>query len=200
MLAYRCILLATAAMLLRNALVLGILAPAALISVGVTFISMLVVCAILLLSSIRRRTVRALTPEATPFPLELPFSLWAALKYGSLFVFLQVIGNLAQITGGQGAFYLVSFLGGFASSASSLAAAANLAANGVVPAETAGLGAVIATVTSVLVNLPFVLRSRQKSLTTRVAVAMVLVAAVGILGGLSALVFPTEWAVHFISP
>jgi uncharacterized membrane protein (DUF4010 family) len=196
---YRGILLATAAMLIRNALVLGILAPAALISAGFAFISMLVVCAIFLFSSFRRSKTLVLTPESTPFPLELPFSLWAALKYGSLFVFLQIIANLAQMTGGEGAFYLVSFLGGFASSASSLAAAANLAANGVVPPETAGLGAVIATVTSVLVNLPFVLRSRHKILTIRVTIALVIVASVGILGGLTTLMLPTEWAAHFLT-
>jgi uncharacterized membrane protein (DUF4010 family) len=49
--------------------------------------------------------------------------------HGSFFVFLQVLGNLAQQSAGQGAFYLVSFLGGLASSASSLAAAASLAAH-----------------------------------------------------------------------
>jgi uncharacterized membrane protein (DUF4010 family) len=50
--AYRGILLAVAAMLVRNATILGILAPAALISAGVSFISMLVVCALFLLSGI----------------------------------------------------------------------------------------------------------------------------------------------------
>lgn len=198
--AYRGILLATAAMLLRNVLVLGILAPAALISVGVAFAFMVGACAIFLLSSTRRSTAPMSSPDAGAFPLESPFSLRAALKYGSLFLFLQVLGNLAQQAGGQGAFYLVSFFGGLASSASSLAAAANLAANGVVQPETAGVAAVIATVTSMLVNLPFVLRSRQKALTTRIAGAMVTVAVVGVLGVFAAHVLPIEGVAHFITP
>lgn len=109
-------------------LIAGI-APAALISAGVSFISMLIVCALFLLSGIGRHIARAETPDAAPFPLTSPFSLWVAIKYGSFFVFLQVLGNLAQQSAGQGAFYLVSFLGGLASSASSLAAAASLAAH-----------------------------------------------------------------------
>jgi uncharacterized membrane protein (DUF4010 family) len=115
-------------MLVRNATILGILAPAALISAGVSFISMLIVCALFLLSGIGRHIARAETSDTAPFPLTSPFSLWVAIRYGSFFVFLQVLGNLAQQSAGQGAFYLVSFLGGLASSASSLAAAASLAA------------------------------------------------------------------------
>jgi uncharacterized membrane protein (DUF4010 family) len=115
-------------MLVRNATILGILAPAALISAGVSFISMLIVCALFLLSGIGRHIARAETSDTAPFPLTSPFSLWVAIKYGSFFVFLQVLGNLAQQSAGLGAFYLVSFLGGLASSASSLAAAASLAA------------------------------------------------------------------------
>jgi uncharacterized membrane protein (DUF4010 family) len=184
---YRGILLAIAAMLIRNALVLGILAPAALISASITFVSMLAVCAIFVLLGFKHRMV-LMTTGGTRFPLKLPFSLWITLKYGALFVCIQIIGNLAQQAAGQGAFYLISFLGGLASSASSLAAAANLTANGTISSETAGVAAIIATVTSVLVNLPFVLRSRHKLLTTRLVVAMVSIAAVGILG---ALVGPT---------
>lgn len=196
---YRGILIATAAMLIRNALLVGILAPAALVSAGVAFIPMLVVCAIFVASTFGRRPAPSPPAKAVPFALESPFSLWAALKYGSLFVFLQVIGNLAQLSGGQGAFYIVSALGGLASSASSLAAAANLAANGVVSPEAGGVAAVIATVTSILVNLPFVLRSQYKAFATKVAVAMVVLAAVGVLGGIIGHLLPPGWTAQFIS-
>jgi uncharacterized membrane protein (DUF4010 family) len=195
---YRGILIATGAMLVRNALVLGILAPAALISAGVALLPMLMVCAILVASTFHRGAAPPAT-ESEPFALESPFSLWAALKYGSLFVFLQILGNLAQQAGGDGAFYLVSFLGGMASSASSLAAAANLAANGVVTSEAAGVAAVLATVTSILVNLPFVLRSRHKALTSRVAAAMVVIATVGVVGGSIGHFLPPGWTANFIT-
>lgn len=180
--AYRGILLAIAAMLIRNALVLGILAPVALMAASTTFIFMLLVCGVFVALSIKREPTLERTLDTTQFQLELPFSLWVALKYGSLFITIQVIGNLAQLTVGESAFYLVSFLGGLASSASSLAAAANLAANGSVSPETAGIGATIATITSVIVNLPFVLRSHHKILTIKLTVAMVTLTAVGIVG------------------
>jgi uncharacterized membrane protein (DUF4010 family) len=196
--AYRGILLATAAMLVRNAVVLGILAPAALLAVGVAFVAMLAVCGFFALLTLGRGVRGPVEPNPARFQLSLPFSLWAALKYGALFVTIQVAGNLAQLAAGEGAFYVVSALGGLASSASSLAAAANLAANGTLPPETAGMGAVIATLTSVLVNIPFVARSRHRVLTRRLLVAMAIVAVVGVLGALAGPLSPPAWLAELL--
>jgi uncharacterized membrane protein (DUF4010 family) len=154
---------------------------------------MLAVCGFFALLTLRRGMAAPAEANLARFQLTLPFSLWAALKYGALFITIQMAGNLAQLTAGEGAFYVVSVLGGLASSASALAAAANLAANGTLPPETAGMGAVIATLTSVLVNVPFVARSRHRVLTRRLLVAFAAVAVVGVLGALAAPLSPPVW-------
>ena len=57
--------------------------------------------------------------------LESPFQLSAALKFGLVFLALNVVGGLAQRNFGSGSFYFVSVAGGLLSSASSIASAAN---------------------------------------------------------------------------
>jgi uncharacterized membrane protein (DUF4010 family) len=181
--AYRGILLATAAMIIRNAVLLGILAPAALGAVVLPHALMLLVCAVL----IAARLVRARVPQQVRMgesTLELPFSLRTALKYGSLFLLLHVIGVLAQRYGGDSGFLAVSFLGGLVSSASAVAAAASLADNGSVSNQLAGIGALVASVTSVMVNLPFMLRARNVALMKKVTIAMAAISTVGLAASL----------------
>jgi uncharacterized membrane protein (DUF4010 family) len=178
--AYRGILLATAAMILRNAVLLGLLAPSALAAALAPHLLMLLVCGLLISASFRRRSDSAVTmAEST---LELPFSLRTALKYGLLFLVLHVVGVLAQRFAGAYGFLVVSCLGGLISSASAVAAAASLAANGSVATHVAGVGAVIASITSVLVNLPFVLRARDGRLAKKVIGSMLAISVAGLLG------------------
>jgi uncharacterized membrane protein (DUF4010 family) len=177
--AYRGILLATSAMIIRNAVLLGLLAPAALSAVVVPHVAMLVVCALFIGWSFRRTTVTHITMGQST--LELPFSLWTALKYGFLFLVLHVVGVLGQGFAGAYGFLAVSCVGGLVSSASAVAAAASLAANGAVPSHVAGIGALVASITSVLVNLPFMLRARDGKLAKQVAVAMVVTSMAGLV-------------------
>ena len=177
--AYRGILLATAAMIVRNAVLLGILAPAALAAALSPHLLMLAVCALLIVLSYRRATGSVLTMGQST--LELPFSLWTALKYGFLFLILHVVAVLAQRFAGPYGFLAVSCLGGLISSASAVAAAASLAANGSVPSHIAGVGALIASITSVLVNLPFVLRARNADLARKVGASMLAITVAGLL-------------------
>ena len=182
--AYRGILLATGAMTIRNAALLAILAPLAFrASVGAHVLMLLVCAALSMLHPTASGTEARTTSEE--FGLELPFSLWIALKYGALFLLLHVVGVLAQQFAGENGFYLVSFLGGLVSSASAVAAAASLSVNGTLTPDIAGNGAVIATITSVLVNLPLVLRARHGLLTKRLTIAMIAIAVAG-AGGIAA--------------
>ncbi len=179
--AYRGILLATGAMVIRNAVLLAILAPLAFrASVGAHVLMLLACVALAILHPVEDGT----SPHAKSdhFALELPFSLWVALKYGALFLLLHVVGVLAQQLAGQNGFYFVSFLGGLVSSASSVAAAASLSVNGTLSPEIAGNGAVIATITSVLVNLPLALRAHHGKLTRRLTIAMIAIALAGAAG------------------
>ena len=79
------IVLATAALVIRNALLLGILAPSVLVAAALPFGSMLIACGALFVFAGKRASM-PLAPEAAPLRPELPFSLWLALKYGLLFL------------------------------------------------------------------------------------------------------------------
>jgi uncharacterized membrane protein (DUF4010 family) len=177
--AYRGILLATAAMIIRNAVLLGILAPQALIATLAPHSIMALTCAGFIVASFRRQLDGPVAMGQST--LELPFSLWTALKYGLLFLLLQVIGVLAQRFAGAYGFLLVSFVGGLVSSASAVAAAASLAANGSVAVHIAGIGALLASLTSVLVNVPFILRAQNRVLIRRLSAAMICIALAGLL-------------------
>jgi uncharacterized membrane protein (DUF4010 family) len=143
-LAYRGVLLATGAMLLRNSFLLAILAFQAFTYSLIPMLIMLATTAIL------RRFGDGMAAGTTTGPppdlkLEQPFSLKAALKFGVIFLGLNVAGILAQRSLGVFGFYAVSIAGGLLSSASAVAAAGTAAAHHEVPFTVAANGAVLAS-------------------------------------------------------
>ncbi len=180
--AYRGVILATAAMLTRNIVLLGILAPRALFYCLGAFAPMLLCC--LLLLRLNRRFGLAGTEDPSA-ALELPFSLTVALKYGLLFLLLTVAGSLTLAFFGEAAFYAVSFVGGLLSSASAVASAAVMVAQQAIDPWQGAVGALLASLASVAINVPFMLRARNARLTHRLAVAMTAVAACGAAGMLA---------------
>ncbi|WP_034412246.1 MgtC/SapB family protein [Derxia gummosa] len=184
--AYRGIVLATGAMLLRNAGVLMILAPIALVGSLPAFALMTAVAAALVLWSLRRRQPQAREPGPPALEFDLPFSLPVALRYGAIFLLLHIAGGLTGRQLGNAGFYAVSVAGGFMSSASAVAAAATLAAQGSLPPTVAGKGAILASFTSIAFSLSFVLRARQRALMRRLVVAAVCIAVAGLAGMLVA--------------
>jgi uncharacterized membrane protein (DUF4010 family) len=179
--AYRGILLATTAMVMRNAGILLILAPLALIGSVPAFLLMMASSLILVLWNYRQRN-RQLLEEAPDINFDLPFSLPLALRYGAVFLVLHVIGGLTQRYFGDVGFYVVSVVGGLLSSASAVAAAATLASQGHLSPTVAGNGAVIASFTSLAFSLSFVLRSRNRALIGRLSMAIICVALAGLIG------------------
>lgn len=200
--AYRGILLATAAMIVRNAGLLFMLAPTAALAAMVPFALMLVFNAGCFFLD-RNAMQAASDQQSAPVALPLPFSLTAALKYGLLFLVLHIAGVLTQQGLGEMGFYAVSMIGGVISSASAVAAAASLLTSGSISAHVASSGAVIASLTSVLFNLVFVLRARDNNLTWRLALAMLTIALAGIGGTIAAtrylpgLVVEFPWLAQF---
>ncbi len=182
--AYRGILLATTAMLIRNAGLLLILAPLALVGSLAAFALMLFTSAGLVLWSYRHRNPQT-AEEPVQIKLELPFSLPLALRYGAVFLVLHIVGGLMQRQFGDAGFYVVSVIGGLMSSASAVAAAATLAAQGSMSPTVAGTGAVLASFTSIAFSLSFVLRTRNRRLIGRLASAMACVAVAGLIGVLA---------------
>jgi uncharacterized membrane protein (DUF4010 family) len=179
-LTYRGVVLATGAMVLRNAVLLVLLAPAALLSSVLAFLLMLGAAATLILL---RRTSSDTPGDAPQLSLKSPFSIQSALKFGLIFLALQVGGTLAQRLLGKVGFYGVSLIGGLVSSASAVAAAATLHAQGKIPSDVAGVGAVLASFASAFVNLPLVARvSADRLLTRRLTWPLGVVTLVGIVG------------------
>jgi uncharacterized membrane protein (DUF4010 family) len=181
-LAYRGVILATGAMLLRNSLILAILALQAFTYSLVPMLLMLATTAVLL--RVGAGTAVGTASDTPPdLKLELPFSLKAALKFGLIFLGLSVAGILAQRTLGVFGFYAISIAGGLLSSASAVAAAGTAAAHHEVSFSVAANGAVLASLTSVLINIPLISRTgQQPRLTHALARALLIVVALGVVG------------------
>jgi uncharacterized membrane protein (DUF4010 family) len=178
--AYRGVILATAAMLFRNSLILAFLAWQALISAGIPMLSMLLVSVFFCWRSSKKENIAEGRPE---LHLEQPFSLRAALKFGVIFLILHVAGTLAQKYLGTLGFYAVSVAGGMLSSASAVAAAGTAAANNAVPVSVAANAAILASVTSTLIDIPLVAKvANQRSLTFPLAWALAVIASAGFAG------------------
>ncbi|MEP7356241.1 MAG: MgtC/SapB family protein [Anaerolineales bacterium] len=186
--AYRGMLLAMAAMIVRNAALLIILAPRAFVQVSMAFALMLAVSAGLALAHARRAP--QLNIADTPaLRLKSPFSLQSALKFGLLLLVIQVASVLAQHLAGALGVYAISFFGGLFSSASAVASAANLSTRGTITDSVAGAAAIIASLTSVAINLPLVMSGQNKRLTRRLVLATAVIAAVGVAGLLAQAAF-----------
>jgi uncharacterized membrane protein (DUF4010 family) len=215
--AYRGVLLSVIAMVGRNAVLLGMLSPAAFLASTISLALMIVTTLILVFASRRSGAPPppmapvpagptdtsapppsgALVPSAPPpaTTLTSPFSLASALKLGAIFLALQVVGTLAQSWLGRGGFYGVSLIGGLISSASSVASAGSLAAAGKVAPYVAGTGAILASLASAIINVGVVHRiSGSPVLNRRVTLATLLVVAVGIAGAIAgSYVGPRLW-------
>jgi uncharacterized membrane protein (DUF4010 family) len=179
--AYRGILLATTAMVLRNATLLLLLAPAALVG-GLPAFALMAAALVALVAADRPWAAVAADNTGAEIRMDSPFSMGQTLKYGAVFLALHVLGGLMQRHFGDAGFYVVSVLGGVVSSASAVAAAGALAEHGSIAPTTAGAGAVLATFTSIAFNPVFTLRAAHPPLLRRVSLAMLAVVASGLLG------------------
>jgi uncharacterized membrane protein (DUF4010 family) len=178
---FQAIALATLAMLVRNAALLGLLSPRALGSSWPAFA--LMGSGAVVTAGLGVRMQPAEEAEGPALPLVSPFSLKAAFRYGLVFVALSVTGELGRRAFGVSGLYGVSILGGLISSSSAVASAGSMGAAGSVPWHVAGIAAVLASLASVLVNLVLVGRvARNRWLTGRVAVLVVSLVALGVLG------------------
>jgi len=124
-----------------------------------------------------------LRPRSDPEPAELdldsPVSLFKILRFGAMFVAIQVAGTLAQrFLPGTG-FIVVALVDGAVSSAST--AAAHLSAQGELSPQLAATGAVLSSITSALFNIPVIQReTRRLDLSARLTWITLALAAIGI--------------------
>ncbi|MFD1571883.1 MgtC/SapB family protein, partial [Halorubrum laminariae] len=142
------ILLANAAMALRNAAVVAVFVPDA---------------ALVVVAPLGAITVVGVTAAVwrsdwqTPIETELtsPFSLRNALTFGVLFLVVLLVSAGAERAFGAGGFVATSFLSGLVSSGTSTATAVSLLGTGQIGVDTAVAGVVAGTVASVLVKTVF---------------------------------------------
>ncbi|HSU61098.1 MAG TPA: DUF4010 domain-containing protein, partial [Bryobacteraceae bacterium] len=139
------------AMFVRNLLILAFFAPAAVLTAAAP---LLVMALAALFFIWRQRGHRR--NQIGELKLSSPLSLLKVLKFGLIFLIIQIVGSLGQRYLGHFGFLLVSFIGGLISSASTAGAAATLAMRGSISPETAGMATVLTSMASALSNLPLV--------------------------------------------
>jgi len=171
------VLITSVAMFLRNLLILAIFAPAA---VPIAIWPILAMTALAAFFAWKKRERGA--DAVSPLHVSSPVSLKYVLKFGALFVIMEVLGTIGARYLGKYGFLALSALGGMVSSASATAAAATMAIHGKLSPDVAGVATVFASITSALVNLPLVERqTRDKALTKTLALISIFLVVIGLV-------------------
>lgn len=180
------VLITSVAMFLRNIVILAIFARAAIRTAALPLLAMSAVAGWWVYRDYQKADKLEQGPSLT---LTSPLSLAKVLRLAFLFLAVQVLATLAQRHLGGTGFEVVCVLGGLVSSASTTAAAANLAMHGTVTPAQAGVAAFLTSLTSSLMNLPIV--QRQKG--TRPAMReLTISSALQIAVGIAVLVVQTK--------
>ncbi len=167
------VLFATLAMFLRNIFLLALFAPRALYIALGPLLAMAVVSLLIPTGSKNGDPGKELT-------LTSPISLRRVLTYGTLFLGIQVAGTLAERFFGAGGFMAASCFSGMVSSASATAAAANLSAAMKITPALAGTATVIASMASLLTNLPLIFKRVPRPVLFKLSLSTALQVAIGI--------------------
>lgn len=160
------VLLTSVSMFVRNFVILAIFAPDAIRTAAIPLVAMSLVAAYWVFRDRHRGT--DLEKEVS-IDVGSPVSLKKVSTFALLFLVLQIVATLGQRWIGNAGFQIVSVLGGLFSSASTTAAAANMAMHGHVAQSQAGVAVVLTSISSALINLPLVqrqpkLRSQMREL------------------------------------
>lgn len=172
------VLLTSLAMFLRNLLLLGIFAPEAVPYAAIPLVAMAAVAGVFVW---RRWRTLSTNGEEIELGLSSPVALGKVLRFGGLFLLIQIVGTLATRRLGSSGLFVVSLVGGAASSASTTAAAANMAAHGHATALQAGMATVATSIVSTTVNLPILRREvKAKPVIGEIVLATLAQIAIGV--------------------
>lgn len=152
------VLLTSVSMFFRNFIILSIFAHGAIRTAAVPLVAMSLVAAYW---TYRDRHRAADIKKEVTIDVGSPVSLWKVSSFAFLFLVLQIVATLGQRWVGDAGFQIVSVLGGLFSSASTTAAAANMAMHGHVTQSEAGVAVVLTSISSALINLPLVQRQAK---------------------------------------
>ncbi|WP_066414299.1 MgtC/SapB family protein [Halorubrum aethiopicum] len=175
------ILLANAAMALRNAALVVVFVPEAALAVGAPLGAITVAgVALALWRSDWRTGVEA--------ELTSPFSMRNALSFGGLFLLVLLVSAGAERAFGATGFVATAFLAGLVSSGTATTTAVSLLGTGQVTVDTAVAGIVAGTVSSILVKTAFA-ASVGRDLVRPVLIWNLVLIAVGLAVGVPLLLF-----------
>jgi uncharacterized membrane protein (DUF4010 family) len=169
-------LLTTMAMFARNLVLATIFSPQ---SITATLVPLLVMTVVAGLWVWRDRAMTQDVPGT--LKLESPISVSKVLRFGFLFVAIQIAGTLLSRDFGSSGMLAVGVFGGLVSSASTTAAAATLAMHGKISPALAGSTTVLTSLSSAVVNLPIVWRTADRKVIRKLTVEMATVIGLGIL-------------------
>jgi uncharacterized membrane protein (DUF4010 family) len=133
------------AMFVRNLLIVAIFARGAVLSAAAPLAAMAAAALACILQQ-RKQSPGQIGELRLSSPLSLP----KVLKFGLIFLAIDVVGTLGPRYLGHFGFLLVSVLGGLVSSASTAGAAATLAMHGKITPQTAGIATVLTSMASAL--------------------------------------------------
>lgn len=172
------VVLLTSAMFLRNFLILAIFAPHAIRFAVLPLLAMTLIAASW---AYHERKKFGSSQTGRKLALTSPVSLKKVSAFAGLFLVIQILGTLAQRMFGSSGLQAISVLGGFVSSASTTAAAANLVMHGKIMASEAGTATVLTSIASLLVDLPIVHKQiRDRAIIRNLYSTSLLQAVVGI--------------------
>jgi uncharacterized membrane protein (DUF4010 family) len=172
------VLLTSVSMFARNLVILAIFAHGAIRTAAMPLIVMGTVAGYWIY---RERHKGAKVERDVSLKLDSPVSIKKVFSFAMLFLVLQVVATLGQRLIGNAGFQIVSVLGGLFSSASTTAAAANMAMHGKVTSTQAGVAVVLTSISSALVNLPIVSRqAKARPAMRELVLSSVLQVAAGI--------------------
>ncbi|HUB61202.1 MAG TPA: DUF4010 domain-containing protein [Puia sp.] len=172
-------LLATIAMCARNLVLATLFSPASIAATLLPLLVMALVTGCWIWLDTHDRHITPGEPEA--LKLASPISLPKVLRFGGLFIAIQVAGILITRAFGSNGLLVTSFFGGLASSASTTAAAATMARHGNISPSIAGSAVVLASLASALINLPIVWRIiRDRTIVRRLGLQMATIITAGI--------------------
>ncbi|WP_437205104.1 MgtC/SapB family protein [Planctomicrobium sp. SH664] len=153
----RSITLATAAMLVRNAIIVGVFNQEVLKYLAIPFLTIFAAAVLIWWHSVKTEAAEV----SEPLAVDSPFSLTSALKFGLVFLAINIVAGITQRAYGNGSFYVISILGGFFSSGSAIAAAGNLLNQNQISVMACANGVILSSLTSILANIPFLLSQQE---------------------------------------
>jgi uncharacterized membrane protein (DUF4010 family) len=194
-------LLTTIAMFVRNLLLVMLFSPPSLSAVIMPLIVMSAVAGLWIWNDyIKGRKVFNNAEFILP-QLDSPISVKKVFGFGALFVAIQIGGTLLTKLIGDYGIIATGIVGGFASSASTTAAAATMASHGKITASLAGSVAVISSLASAVVNLPIIWKTiADKVIVKKITVEVITVLLAGIAMVMVDRIFHfSDWLINTIN-